>query len=126
MIFETRTRTLSKSISYRILAIISSIIIVGWVSAFYVELSKTVIFYLCERGWMKISWGVQNEYETWTRSIVKSIFYRIIATVVVALWVGIESALWLALIQTLLFILNDRVWQSISWGRNTDLDKMQK
>jgi len=126
MMTETRARSLAKSISYRLLAVISSIIMVGWASAVYVELSKTVIFYLCERGWTKISWGIKNGIETWTRSIVKSIIYRVIATVVVALWVGIESALWLALVQTLLFILNDRVWQLVSWGRTVDSDKIQK
>ena len=90
---------------------------VGWHSAIYVELSKTLIFYLCERFWLKISWEIKDGLETWQRSVAKSVFYRIIATVVVAYWTGIESAVWLAVIQTVLFIVNDRLWQFISWGR---------
>lgn len=119
--FETRTRTVAKAITYRLLAIVSSVIMVGWYSAIYVELSKTLIFYICERLWLKISWGQQENYESWTRSVVKSIFYRIVATIAVAFWVGIESALWLALVQTVLFIINDRLWQFVSWGRGNNL-----
>jgi uncharacterized membrane protein len=113
---ETHARTIAKSISYRVLAIISSVIMVGWHSAIYVEISKTLIFYFCERFWLKISWGTESGVETWFRTVVKSIFYRIIATIAVAYWVGIESAIWLALVQTVLFIINDRLWQLVSWG----------
>ena len=116
--FETRARTIAKSISYRFLAIVSSVVMIGWYSAIYVEISKTLIFYLCERFWLKISWETESGLETWTRSVVKSIFYRIIATIAVAYWVGIVSAIWLALVQTILFIINDRLWQLVSWGRS--------
>jgi len=114
---ETHKRTIAKAITYRLLAIVSSVIMIGWYSAVYVELSKTLIFYMCERFWLKISWGTQGQCESWTRTVIKSVFYRIIATIAVAYWVGIESALWLALVQTILFIINDRLWQFVSWGR---------
>lgn len=116
--FETYARSIAKSTSYRFLAIISSVIMVGWHSAMYVEISKTLIFYFCERVWLKISWGIKSDLETWPRTVAKSVFYRIIATVAVAYWTGIETALWLAVIQTGLFIVNDRLWQLVSWGRN--------
>jgi len=48
------------------------------------------------------------------------VVYRIVATVAVTFWVGLEDALWLAAVQTLLFIVNDRIWQFIDWGRTVD------
>jgi uncharacterized membrane protein len=101
---------------------------VDWHSAIYVELSKTIVFYFCERLWVKVSWGIENGLETWARSLIKSVVYRIVATVAAAYWVGIESALWLALVQTILFVLNDRVWQFISWGlfNNMQVDSQNK
>ena len=101
---ETYLRTVAKSISYRLLAIVSSVIMVGWESAIYVEISKTLIFYVCERAWLKSSWGLKDGIETMMRSMIKSVVYRIIATVAVAYWVGWISALWLALVQTVLFV----------------------
>jgi uncharacterized membrane protein len=117
---ETYFRTIAKSISYRSLAIVSSVIMVGWESAIYVEISKTLIFYVCERAWLKSSWGIKDGIEIMMRSMIKSIVYRIVATVVVAYWVGWIGALWLALVQTALFVANDRAWQFIDWGRTKD------
>jgi len=117
---ETYFRTIAKSISYRSLAIVSSVIMVGWESAIYVEISKTLIFYVCERAWLKSSWGIKDGIEIMMRSMIKSIVYRVVATVAVAYWVGWISALWLALVQTVLFVANDRAWQFIDWGRTKD------
>ena len=118
---ETYFRTIAKSISYRSLAIVSSVIMVGWESAIPVEISKTLVFYVCERAWLKFHWGIKDGIETMMRSMIKSIVYRIVATVVVAYWVGWINALWLALVQTALFVANDRAWQFIDWGRTKDL-----
>jgi uncharacterized membrane protein len=117
---ETYLRTVAKAVSYRFMAIVSSVIMVGWESAIYVEISKTLIFYVCERAWLKSSWGIKDGIETMMRSMIKSVVYRIIATVAVAYWVGWISALWLALVQTVLFVANDRAWQFIDWGRTKD------
>jgi len=114
---ETYSRTVAKAITYRLMAIVSSVLMVGWQSAIYVEISKTLIFYVCERAWLRSHWGIKDGIETLARSITKSIVYRAIATVAVAYWVGWVSALWLALVQTVLFVINDRVWQLIDWGR---------
>lgn len=119
---DTHARTLFKSITYRALAIGASIIMVGWYHAIYVEISKTIIFYLCERFWLRVHWEIKDNSESWTRTIVKSLFYRLLATVVAAYWVGIQSALWLALFQTILFILNEKAWQLVSWGRCQNLN----
>jgi uncharacterized membrane protein len=114
---ETHSRTVAKAVSYRLMAIVSSVIMIGWESAVYVEISKTFVFYVCERVWLKSSWGMRDGIETMMRSITKSIVYRAVATVAVAYWVGWVSALWLALVQTMIFIANDRAWQLIKWGR---------
>lgn len=117
VINETQSRTVAKAVSYRSLAAISSWIMVGWQSAIYVELSKTVIFYVCERAWLKTSWQCRDGKETMMRSVAKGIVYRSVATMAVAYWVGWESAIWLALVQTVIFVLNDRAWQLVGWGR---------
>lgn len=114
---ETHGRTLSRAVTYRIMAAISSVAMVGISSGILVEISKTVIYYVLERLWLYIDWEVNNGLESQTRIIARAIVYRAVATLAVAYWVGIESALWLALIQTLIFYINERLWQRISWGR---------
>jgi uncharacterized membrane protein len=93
----------------------SSFALVGVAAGILVEISKTVIYYLVERGWLYVDWqlaeGRESQLRIWTRAIV----YRTIATVAVAYWVGIESALVLAVIQTLLFYLNEIAWKKIKW-----------
>ena len=114
---ETHGRTVAKAITYRIMAVVSSVVMVGWYSAIFVELSKTLVYYVCERAWLRTQWGTHNHCETMTRSIAKAVVYRAVATVAVAYWVGWYTALWLALVQTLIFVANDRAWQYIQWGR---------
>ena len=115
---ESYARTIAKSVSYRSAAIVSSVIIVGWVDMIYVELSKTLIFIICERLWLRSIWQIHNGVETITRSLVKAVVYRLVATIAVSYWVGIVMALWLAFIQTALFVANDRIWQLVSWGKD--------
>lgn len=114
---ETHRRTLARAVTYRIMAIMSSFAMVGIASGILVELSKTLIYYVLERLWLQVSWQIQSGQETHTRILVRAVVYRAVATVAASYWVGIEAALWLAVIQTLLFYLNDVVWQRISWGK---------
>jgi uncharacterized membrane protein len=114
---ETHWRTLARAITYRLLAIISSFMLVGIGDGIIVEISKTAIYYLLERLWLYTQWQINEDQETQFRIVTRAIVYRAVATIAVAYWVGIEMALWLALIQTLLFYINERVWQRISWGK---------
>lgn len=115
---ETRVRTLARAVTYRAMAMIASYLMVGLGQALAVELSKTVIYYVLERYWLRINWQVTNGVESQFRIITRAITYRTVATVAVSYWVGIDLALILALIHTVLFYMNDMAWQKIPWGKN--------
>jgi uncharacterized membrane protein len=99
------------------MAVISSLIMVGVSSAIAVEVTKTLVYYVMERLWLLTSWQIQQGQETQLRIITRAVVYRVVATVVVSLWVGIEAALWLALVQTVLFYVNEIVWRRVAWGK---------
>ena len=117
LIQETHTRTVARAVSYRIMAVISSLIMVGVSSAIAVEVTKTLVYYVMERLWLLTSWQIQQGQETQFRIITRAVVYRVVATVVIYLWVGIESALWMALVQTVLFYVNETVWRRVAWGK---------
>lgn len=55
--------------------------------------------------------------ETKTRSIVKAITWRIIATLIAMYWVGFQAAIVLNIIQTIAYYFHERAWAHINWGR---------
>lgn len=55
--------------------------------------------------------------ESHTRSIVKSITWRIIATLIAAYWVGFHIAILMNIVQTIAYYIHERVWTKIDWGR---------
>jgi len=111
---EKHWRTAARAISYRALAMISSFIMVGIASGIVVEIVKTGIYYTLERLWLRVNWQINNGRESQLRIVTRAVVYRMVATVAVAYWVGIEMALWLAVVQTLLFYVNEMVWLHIS------------
>lgn len=56
--------------------------------------------------------------ETKTRSIVKAITWRVVATIIAYLWVGLEAAIIINIVQTIAYYFHERVWVHIDWGRN--------
>lgn len=60
--------------------------------------------------------------ETHKRSIVKSITWRIIATLIAAYWVGFQIAILMNIVQTIAYYIHERVWVRINWGRQTKSD----
>ena len=117
LIQETHQRTMARAVSYRILAVLSSFVMVGVASGIVIEVAKTLVYYVMERLWLLTSWQIQQGQETQLRIITRAVVYRVVATVVVSLWVGIEAALWLALVQTVLFYVNEIVWRRVAWGK---------
>jgi uncharacterized membrane protein len=117
LIQETHQRTMARAVSYRILAELSSFVMVGVASGIVIEVAKTLVYYVMERLWLLTSWQIQQGQETQLRIITRAVVYRVVATVVVSLWVGIEAALWLALVQTVLFYVNEIVWRRVAWGK---------
>lgn len=55
--------------------------------------------------------------ETKTRSVVKAITWRVIATLIAMYWVGFQAAIVLNIIQTVAYYLHERVWVKIKWGK---------
>lgn len=56
--------------------------------------------------------------EQHVRTIARSASWRITATIVTALWTGIESAIWMNLFMTVVHYVHERIWIKISWGRS--------
>lgn len=64
--------------------------------------------------------------ETKTRSIVKAITWRVIATLIAYFWVGLQAAIVINIIQTVAYYFHERAWVHIRWGRHitkVDLDE---
>ena len=55
--------------------------------------------------------------ETKTRSIVKAITWRLIATLIAYIWVGFTAAIIINLIQTIAYYFHERVWVHVKWGK---------
>lgn len=55
--------------------------------------------------------------ETKTRSVVKAITWRIIATLIAMYWVGFQAAIVLNIVQTVAYYFHERGWVHIKWGR---------
>ena len=55
--------------------------------------------------------------ESHKRSIVKSITWRIIATLIAAYWVGFQIAILMNIVQTIAYYIHERIWVKIDWGR---------
>lgn len=134
---ETQRRTLTKTIVYRIL---SFFVASGLTLAYGGTLDQAfkfgltsialglVIFYVYDRLWVKISWrrnSVGDEAKT--RSVIKSIIYRIVAMIVTGL---LARSMWadtslIAILMVLsqfsinicTYFIQDRIWNKISWGK---------
>lgn len=55
--------------------------------------------------------------ETHSRTLVKAITWRIIATLIAAWWVGFEIAIIMNIVQTVAYYFHERVWIKIRWGK---------
>ena len=58
MLSETHKRTITKAISYRLVALCATALMVGLKEAVSIHIVLTVIYYICERIWLKITWGL--------------------------------------------------------------------
>jgi uncharacterized membrane protein len=52
------------------------------------------------------------------RTLARSASWRVTATIVTAVWTGIESAIWMNLAMTIVHYAHERIWLKIQWGRN--------
>jgi hypothetical protein len=137
-IYESHARTVVKAVIYRILSVISitalsllfgsSLQTAGLMGLIVVVLGTT-IYYIHDRIWLKFSWLVSTDQgkDLIPRSIVKTIIYRAITTLVGVIIArllltestatAIEFAVAQAVINMILFFIVERIANLISWGR---------
>ncbi len=59
--------------------------------------------------------------ESHTRTIIKSITWRIVATAVTAAFTGISGAIIINIWMTVAYYIHERAWVRINWGKqNTE------
>lgn len=132
---ETNLRTAVKTFSYRTavaLSIFIASIAMNYGAGFglmFVILVYTlgyVSFYLQERVWNKIQWGIEGTYETHKRTVAKTVTWRLWSLLVLfvfGLIMGLKSndaAEW-TIVTNVLFIVvhyaHERIWNLISWQK---------
>jgi uncharacterized membrane protein len=55
--------------------------------------------------------------ETHKRTIARAVSYRIVATIITALITGIEKAILIHVLLTLIHYVMERIWLKIEWGK---------
>lgn len=60
---ETHKRTIARAVSYRLTALLATALMIGIKEAVYIHLVLTVIYYICERLWLRVSWGIVPKQE---------------------------------------------------------------
>ena len=55
--------------------------------------------------------------ETHKRTLLRAITWRITATLVTAIWTGIEGAIVINIFMTLVHYVHERIWLKINWGK---------
>jgi uncharacterized membrane protein len=51
------------------------------------------------------------------RTFVRAIVWRIIATIITALWTGLSSAIAINIVLTILHYMHERIWLKVDWGK---------
>jgi uncharacterized membrane protein len=64
--------------------------------------------------------------ETHKRTLVRAISWRIVATLVTAIWTGLSGAIVINIFMTVAHYIHERAWLKINWGRTTDDDKISE
>jgi hypothetical protein len=57
---EIKKRTIIRTISYRIIALLITAIWTGLNNAILIHIILTVVHYVMERTWLKIKWGLKK------------------------------------------------------------------
>ena len=55
--------------------------------------------------------------ETHTRTVARTMSYRIIAMLITALWTGLGNAVIIHIVLAVVHYVMERVWLKINWGR---------
>ena len=55
--------------------------------------------------------------ESHKRTIARAIVWRVIATLVTAIWAGWSAAIWANIVLIVLHYIHERAWLKIKWGK---------
>lgn len=55
--------------------------------------------------------------ETKKRTLARTVSYRIVATLVTAIFTGIETAVFIHILLTFVHYIMERLWLKIQWGK---------
>lgn len=55
--------------------------------------------------------------ETHKRTIIRAITWRIVATLVTAVWTGLSGAIVINIFMTIAHYIHERLWLKINWGK---------
>ena len=56
--------------------------------------------------------------ETKTRTVARTISYRIIALLITTIWTGLSDAVLIHIILTAVHYIMERIWLKVQWGKN--------
>lgn len=139
--WEKTIRSLVKSITFRISALISDSLIVLFITraeaqtfsiVLFTNLASTILYFVHERIWSRIPfWKIKEGYTTTHfdhnyRSIVKSITYRLVIIfsdfTIAAFVTGSSSSafhiiLFTNISSTILYYIHERIWNKITWAK---------
>ena len=54
--------------------------------------------------------------ETHKRTLTRAVTWRVTATAVTAVWTGLEGAIVINVVMTLVHYVHERIWLKIKWG----------
>lgn len=132
---ESNLRTAIKTFSYRTavaLSIFLASIAMNYGAGFglmFVVLVYTLgyaSFYLQERVWNRVKWGLEGTYETHKRTVAKTVTWRIWSLIVLFVFgmiMGLKSsdAVEWTIVTNVLFIVvhyaHERIWNLINWQK---------
>lgn len=55
--------------------------------------------------------------ETHKRTIIRAITWRIVATLVTAIWTGLSGAIIINIFMTIAHYIHERLWLKFNWGK---------
>jgi len=138
---DNNIRTVVKTFSYRTAVAISiflAALAMNYSAGFgltFVVMSYTVgfvSFFVQERIWNRITWGRKDSYDTKTRSVAKTVTWRIWSFFVlyaIGMILGLQStaAVEWSIVTNILFLVvhyvHERVWNLVQWGKTDSLQE---
>ena len=132
---DTNTRTLAKTVTYRlatfVLTYLITMLLTGQqtTSAGIAILSLTagsLTFIIHERLWTRVKWGNLGGFDRKVRSVIKTITYRLWSLFIVFVLglffgLGASEALSVTVVLNIMYLLihytNERVWNRVKWGK---------